>query len=80
VGQSAEVRGLEQENVQLKEIIAEMRTEMESIQNRIGTERLAMTEKQTQAAIRIEELEAARNQLIDDCERLAGETNRLQNE
>ena len=80
VGQSAEVRGLEQENVQLKEIIAEMRTEMESIQNRIGTERLAMTEKQTQASLRIEELEAARNQLTDDCERLTGETNRLQNE
>lgn len=80
IGQSAEVRSLEQENVQLKEIIAEMRTEMESIQNRIGTERLALTEKQTQAALRIEELETARNQLIADCEKLTGETNRLQNE
>lgn len=80
VGQSAEVRGLEQENVQLKEIIAEMRTEMEAIQSRIGSERLVMTEKQTQAALRIEELETARNRLSEDCERLTSEANRLQSE
>jgi len=80
VGQSAEVRGLEQENVQLKEIIAEMRTEMESIQNRIGSERLALAEKQTQAALRIEELETARNQLREDCERLTSDANRLQSD
>ena len=43
--QSTDVKGLEQENAQLKEIIAEMRTEMEAIQMRIGADKQAMSEK-----------------------------------
>ena len=61
--QSVEFKGLEQENAQLKEIIAEMRTEMESIQSRLSNERVIMTEKHLQSTQRIQELESQRDSL-----------------
>lgn len=59
VGQSADLKSLEQENAQLKEIIAEMRTEMEAIQMRIGAEKQAMSEKTADISRIAQQLQAA---------------------